>query len=93
MKRNVVFLVVLVGVFLLSGCTRYENYAAGTVLDINDPGAGVVALENVSVATPIDDGPEITEYIIGSGDVISVYVPGMVAVSYTHLTLPTTPYV
>ncbi|MGK2906838.1 MAG: polysaccharide biosynthesis/export family protein [Desulfuromonadales bacterium] len=78
MKRNVVLLLALAGIFLLSGCTRYENYAPGTVLDINDPGAGVVALENVSVAAPIDDSPIITEYIIGAGDVISVYVPGMV---------------
>lgn len=38
----------------------------------------MVALENVTVATAIDDGPEVTEYIIGPGDVISVYVPGMV---------------
>jgi len=78
MKRNIMFLVVLMGVMVLSGCARYEEYPAGTVLDINDPGAGVVEVENVSVAAPVDDGPEITEYIIGPGDVISVYVPGMV---------------
>jgi polysaccharide export outer membrane protein len=48
------------------------------VLEINDPGAGVVTLENVSVEAPIDEGPKITEYIIGPGDVISVHVPDMV---------------
>ncbi|MDT8443621.1 MAG: polysaccharide biosynthesis/export family protein [Desulfuromonadales bacterium] len=78
MKRSVLFLIVLMGVFLLSACTRYENYAAGTALDINDTAAGVIEAENVSVAAPIDDSPEITEYIIGPGDVISVHVPGMV---------------
>lgn len=78
MQNYKVSLVVLVGVFILSGCTRYENYAAGTLLDINDPGAGLVEVENLSVSAPVDDGPAITEYIIGPGDVLSVYVPGMV---------------
>lgn len=78
MNRNALFLVVLMGVFVLSGCSRYENYAAGTVLDINDPAAGVIEMENVSVSAPVDKSPEITEYIIGPGDVISVHVPGMV---------------
>ena len=78
MKRNVLFLVVLLGVFVLSGCARYEDYAAGTVIDINSPDAGVVEVENVSVANTISDEPEITEYFIGPGDVLSVYVPGMV---------------
>lgn len=78
MHSNKLFLVVLLGVFVLSGCTRYENYAAGTLLDINDPGAGLVEIENLSVNAAVDDGPAITEYIIGPGDVLSVYVPGMV---------------
>jgi polysaccharide export outer membrane protein len=78
MKRNILFLVVLLGVFVMSGCARYEDYAAGTVIDINSPDAGVVEVENVSVASTLSDEPEITEYIIGPGDVLSVYVPGMV---------------
>jgi polysaccharide export outer membrane protein len=78
MKRNILFLLVLVGIFVLSGCARYEEYPAGTMLDINDPGAGIVDIEEVSVAATVDDGPEITEYLVGPGDVLSVYVPGMV---------------
>ena len=88
MKRNILFLLVLVGVFVLSGCARYEEYPAGTMLDINDPGAGIVYIEEVSVAATVDDGPEITEYLVGPGDVLSVYVPGMVErsarVSYSN---------
>jgi polysaccharide export outer membrane protein len=78
MKRNILFLCVVLGFLLVSGCTRYENYSAGTVIDINDPDAGVIEVENVSVSATIKDEPEITEYIIGPGDVLSVYVPGMV---------------
>ena len=73
MRRNVLFLVVLVGILALTGCTRYENYSAGTVLNIEDSGSGVVEVEDVSVKTKINDQLEITEYIIGSGDVLSVY--------------------
>ncbi|MCK4509296.1 MAG: polysaccharide biosynthesis/export family protein, partial [Desulfuromonadales bacterium] len=78
MKRSMLFLIVLMGLFLLSGCARYEDYPAGTKLDINDPGAGIVELENVSLAPLVEDEQDITEYIIGPGDVLSVYVPGMV---------------
>ena len=66
MKRNILFLVLLIGVFVLSGCARYEEYPAGTALDITDP--GVVEIENVSVVATVDDGPEITDYIVGPGD-------------------------
>lgn len=78
MKRSIPFLMVLMGLFVLAGCARYEDYPAGTVIDIDDPAAGIVEIEDVSVDAPIDDGPDVTEYIIGPGDVLSVYVPGMV---------------
>jgi len=79
MKRNILFLLVLVAVFVLSGCARYEKYEAGTVIDIDDPGAGIIEVESVSVEPFIEGDKEvITEYLIGAGDVLSVYVPGMV---------------
>ncbi len=78
MKRNNFFLVALMAVFVMSGCARYKDYAAGTVLAIDDSSAGVVEITDVTVSATVDDGPEITEYIIGAGDVLSVYVPGMV---------------
>ena len=78
MRRNSLFLIALMAVFVLSGCARYEDYDAGTVLDIDDSSAGVVEITDVTVSATVDDGPEITEYIIGAGDVLSVYVPGMV---------------
>lgn len=78
MKRNVLFLCVLLGFVALAGCSRYDSYSAGTVMEINDPSAGVVEIEDVSVATTLVDEEKITEYIIGPGDVLSVYVPGMV---------------
>jgi len=79
MKRNNFFLVALMAVFVMSGCARYEKFEAGTVIEIDDPGAGIVQVENVSVPSFVDDNKKvITEYIIGDGDVLSVYVPGMV---------------
>ena len=78
MKRNSLFLAVLMVVVVLSGCARYDDYEAGMVLDIDDPSAGVVEIKDVTVSATVDDSPEITEYIIGAGDVLSVYVPGMV---------------
>ncbi len=79
MRRSSLILVVLMGFFALFGCARYEKYEAGTVIEINDPGAGIVELENVSIDAFVDDDQkDITEYIIGGGDVLSIYVPGMV---------------
>ena len=79
MKRNMLFLIVLMGVFILSGCARYEKFEAGTVININGSDTGIVEIENVSVPEFVEDNQKpITEYIIGAGDVLSVYVPGMV---------------
>jgi polysaccharide export outer membrane protein len=69
---------VLLGIFLLTGCSRYEQYAAGTVIDINDQSAGIVEIQDVKVTEKVESGPDIKEYIIGPGDVLSIYVPGMV---------------
>lgn len=78
MYRNILFLFIA-GALVLSGCTRYENYSAGTVIEIDDPSAGIVELEDVSVDASLgDDLPALNEYIIGPGDVLSVYVPDMV---------------
>jgi polysaccharide export outer membrane protein len=78
MKRSVLFLLVLVGGVALSGCTRYTDYKTGLTIDIEDPGAALVEVEDVSVANSFADDPKVSEYIIGPGDVLSVYVPGMV---------------
>jgi polysaccharide export outer membrane protein len=71
-------LLTLVGLLLVTGCTRYENYAPGLTLDINDPNASIVDVEDVSVSKKLSDEPLIKDYIIGPGDVLSVYVPDMV---------------
>lgn len=78
MGRNILFLLVMLGALISNGCARYENYAAGVVLDVNSPQPGIVSVEEVSVAAPVDASVDITEYIIGPGDVLSIYVPGMV---------------
>jgi polysaccharide export outer membrane protein len=78
MRRSLLLLALVTGVFILGGCSRYEQYAAGTVIDIDDPNAGVVEVQDVKVSARVESGPEVREYLIGPGDVLSVYVPGMV---------------
>ena len=78
MKRSVMFLMAMIGLaLLLGGCSRYEMYAPGTVLDINDTTAAIVEMEDVTVAPR---GPQdiVTEYRVGAGDVLSISVPGLV---------------
>ena len=79
MKNCRLFLVALIGLSLLAtGCSRYEMYAPGTVLDIDDATSAIVTMEEVSVAAPqatlLED---IKEYRVGAGDVLSVSVPGL----------------
>ncbi len=75
MRRSLLFLVLVLGVFILGGCVRYEQYAPGTVMEIEDRSA-VLEVENLSVQT-MPETEEITEYRVGSGDVLSISVPGL----------------
>ncbi len=78
MKRSALFLMVVVGLaFFMGGCSRYEMYAPGTVVDINDETAAIVEMEDVSVAARAPD-EIVTEYRVGAGDVLSISVPGLV---------------
>lgn len=76
MKRSILLLLVLMGVFVLSGCARYEEYAAGSVFDIEDSSAALVELEEVT-APAVEDEDDFTDYRVGAGDVLSISVPGL----------------
>ncbi|MDH3997521.1 MAG: polysaccharide biosynthesis/export family protein, partial [Desulfuromonadales bacterium] len=80
MKRNMILMLVLAAASLLAGgCSRYEMYAPGTVVDIDDSAAAIVEIEDVSVTSTLsDEVVEITEYRVGAGDVLSISVPGLV---------------
>lgn len=69
-----IFLILL----LLPACTRYEQYPPGTVIDIKDESSAILELENVNVSPPASDGDEITEYLVGAGDVLAINVPGLI---------------
>lgn len=60
----------------LGGCSRYELYAPGTVVDIKDDYSAILEQENI-VVEPEAVEEIITEYRIGAGDVLSVIVPGL----------------
>ena len=53
------------------------------------PNSDLVMVKNIDIFTPIIDDPEIMGQIAAANVTNDVFAP----VSYTHLTLPTTPYV
>lgn len=61
---------------VLGGCTRYELYEPGTVVEIEDSRSAVLEQQDVVVETKVED-EIITEYRVGPGDVLSVSVPGL----------------
>ncbi len=64
---------------ILGGCSRYELYAPGTVIDINDQTSAIIDLQEVIVPPPpAMDPTSLSEYRIGAGDVLSISVPGLV---------------
>jgi polysaccharide export outer membrane protein len=70
------FLILLI--LVLSGCTRYQDFPPGTVLDINDQSPAILEMRQVSVPPPAIDPDEETEYRVGAGDVLSVRVEGLI---------------
>ena len=77
MKRCTVLVVLLTGVVLLGGCSKYTKFEPGTVIDIADQSAAILALQEVTVPPPPIDPTESVEYRVGPGDVLSVTVPGL----------------
>ena len=67
----------LLGLVLLGGCSKYIKYEPGTVINITDQSAAILALQEVSVPPPPVDPSESVEYRVGPGDVLSVTVPGL----------------
>lgn len=80
MKRCRFLLLALTGLMLVStGCSRYETFPPGTVLDIQDATSAIVASENVTVAADQANLLEdIKEYRIGAGDVLAVTIPNLI---------------
>lgn len=71
----VVFLLALV----LGGCSRYEVYAPGTVIEINDQQSAILETQEVVVPPPpAMDPTNLSEYRVGAGDVLSISVPGLI---------------
>ena len=68
-----VFLLLILLLSLLSGCTAYRDVPAGTVREI---GSAVVAREEVSVELPSPEAVPVREYLVGPGDVLLVNVSG-----------------
>lgn len=70
---------------ILCGCAgRYKPLPAGTVMEINDPSTSpVVSKETVAVTGETPDEPSPSDYLIGPGDILLVYVFG-----HTEMTLP-----
>lgn len=72
----------IIGVLLalmLAGCSRYEMFAPGSVIMIDDSASAIVDVEEVKVdSLPAMNAGKIGEYRVGAGDVLSVAVPGLV---------------
>lgn len=73
---------ILAGLLLLitvQGCARYEQYDAGTVLEIKDESSAILEQQDVRVEPPeIPEAEKITEYRVGPGDVLVINVPGLI---------------
>lgn len=80
MSRNGLLIVTgLLLLITLQACARYEPYESGTVLDIKDESSAILEQQDVKVdVPPLSDNEEITEYLVGSGDVLLVNVPGLI---------------
>ena len=66
-------------ILALTGCSRYEMYAPGSVITIDDSASAIVDVEEVKVdPLPAMNAGEIGDYRVGAGDVLSVAVPGLV---------------
>jgi polysaccharide export outer membrane protein len=78
MKRIMALAVLSSGIaLLLGGCSKYTKFESGTVINITDQSAAILALQEVSVPPPPVDPTESIEYRVGPGDVLSVTVPGL----------------
>jgi len=78
MKRSMALAVLFSGIaLLLGGCSKYTKFEPGTVINITDQSAAILALQEVSVPPPPTDPTESVEYRVGPGDVLSVTVPGL----------------
>jgi len=62
---------------ILNGCPRYAPLPAGTVKEIDGNAASpIVAKESVTVTGEPRSGPPPADYLVGSGDILSVTVYG-----------------
>jgi len=64
-------------ILILTGCSRYELYEPGTVVDIEDDRSAIMEQQDVAVEISVSDDEVITEYRVGPGDVLSVSVPDL----------------
>lgn len=79
MKKPGLGIGVLLLVLALTGCSRYELYAPGTVIEIDDQTSAILDIEDVKVPPPpAMDPTNVSEYRVGPGDVLSISVPGLI---------------
>ncbi len=63
---------------VLGGCSRYEVFPTGTMIDIVDQSPAIVELQEVSVPPAPLEPAEFFDYRVGPGDVLSIEVAGLV---------------
>ena len=79
MKKFWMGIGVLLLPLVLGGCSRYEVYAPGTVIEINDQESAILETQEVVVPPPpAMDPTSLSEYRVGAGDVLSISVPGLI---------------
>ncbi|TLM69006.1 MAG: sugar transporter [Deltaproteobacteria bacterium] len=65
-------------VALATGCTRFTQYAPGTVIDVQGGASPLVEVKDVQVPPPPIEEARDLEYRVGPGDVLSVTVPDLI---------------
>lgn len=60
----------------LTGCSRYELFAPGTVVEIEDSHSTILEQKDIVVESTLAT-EIITDYRVGPGDTLSVIVPGL----------------
>lgn len=65
-------------VILAAGCTRFTQYAPGTVIDVENGASALVEVKDVKVPPPPAEPMPDLEYRVGPGDVLSVTIPDLI---------------
>lgn len=71
-------ILVVLTMLLSAGCTRFTQYAPGTVINIDKGASALVEVKDVQVPPPPVEEPGDLEYRVGPGDVLSVTVPDLI---------------